>query len=99
MSCSTLFLDPAQSEDIFSPEFQGFRTKSTSPDVEIDTARIMHFVQTDHRVILLRHIVKRDSVYVQSFTPEDMATFRITTEEQEWANAYIVHLNELLKEQ
>ena len=96
-SCSTLLLEPAEPEEGCAQKTQRLLTKGTLSEEQIDTARIKYFVQTDHRVILLRHIVKKDSIFVQTFTPEDMATFRITPEEQEWANAYLVHLNELLK--
>lgn len=91
-----MLLEQAEPEEGCTRKTQRLLTKGSLPEGQIDTARIKHFVQTDHRVILLRHIVKNDSIFVQTFTPEDMVTFRITPEEQEWANAYLVHLNKLL---
>lgn len=64
---------------------------------QIDEAAVLHYYQTDHRMILMRHVVLRDSVYVQTLTEEDMINLHITPEEQAFGEAFVLQLNDLLK--
>ena len=62
-----------------------------------DEAAVLHYYQTDHRMILIHHVELRDTVYVQTLTEEDMQSFNMTEEERSFGEAYVVQLNELLK--
>ena len=66
---------------------------------QIDEATVLHYYQTDHRMILMRHLELRDSVYVQTLTEEDMVNLHITQEEKAFGESYVVQLNEILKQQ
>ena len=66
---------------------------------QIDEAAMLHYYQTDHRMILMRHVELRDSVYVQTLTEEDMVNLHITPEEQAFGEAYVLQLNELFKDE
>lgn len=98
MSCSPLrqeSLDP----DMLVPEQDTPLTRSGEPSLQADYSAVTHFFQTDHRMILIQHVERRDSMFVQSLTEEDMAALNITEDEQAFSNAYVVQLNELIKHQ
>lgn len=54
---------------------------------------IMHCIQSDHIVMLINGIVSKDSVYVQTLTPKDMADLGITEEEMAFNDKYLDELN------
>lgn len=101
-SCSTLVLEPAepmleQTGREAVPITKG--TGSQPVAVQLDRMEVLHHFQTDHRSILIQHVERRDSVFVQTLTEEDMAALNITEDEQAFSNAYVVQLNELIKHQ
>ena len=98
MSCSPLLQEPIAPE-AFLPEENMPLTRSGESSQPVDYSAVTHFFQTDHRMILVHHMEFRDSVYVQTLTPEDMISLRITEEERDFATQYVVKLNELLKYQ
>ena len=60
---------------------------------------VLHHFQTSHKSILIQHVEFRDSVYVQTLTEDDMQTFNMTEEERAFGDAFVVKLNELIKQQ
>lgn len=69
---------------------------ASDPKQQVDESVQLHFFQTDHRMILMRHVEFRDSVFVQTLTEADMENFKITDAERESGEKYVVSLNELL---
>ena len=65
---------------------------------QLDEVAVLHYYQTNHRIMLIRHVELRDSLYVQTLTKEDMANLHITPAEQAFGEEYVVQLNELLKQ-
>ena len=98
LSCSPLVLEPME-PSIMQEESGPLLTKSGDSPVQLDMSAVTHFFQTNHKVILIHHVEFRDSVYVQTLTPEDMVALKITEEEQEFGNQYVISLNELIKQQ
>lgn len=95
--CSTLTMEPAEPD---MPSSSMPKTKSPSTLVQepnLTDAELRHHFQTNHRSILIKHIVLRDGVYVQTLTPEDMNSLKITYEEQSYGNAYLVQMNEMIE--
>lgn len=100
-SCSTLVLEPAEQDAIGQQASVRPRTKSgstTNQSSLLSDPEVLHFFQTDHRSILIQHVELQDSVYVQTLTEEDMASFHITEEEKAFGDAYVVKLNEFLRQ-
>ena len=98
MSCSPLRQESLAPEMLF-PEQDMPLTRSGEPSTQVDYSAITHFFQTDHKAMLIQHVERRDSVFVQTLTEEDMAALNITEDEQAFSNAYVVQLNELIKQQ
>ena len=46
----------------------------------------------------MRHVELRDTIYVQTLTEDDMTNLHITEEERSFGDAYVIQLNELLKQ-
>ena len=66
---------------------------------QLDEAIVLNYYQTNHRMFLIRHVVLRDTVYVQTLTEDDMADLHITPAEKDFGNEFVVRMNELLKHQ
>ena len=82
-SCSTMIMEPA--EPMVGVEEKAMRLKTRAMSGEgnqIEEAVMLHYYQTDHRMILMRHVELRDSVYVQTLTEEDMVNLHITGAEK-----------------
>lgn len=99
-ACSALILEPAEPEVGHNEAGAHPLTKSggvPSQPSSLSDLEVLHFFQTDHKSILIQHVVRRDSVFVQTLTEEDMQALHITEEEQAFGAAYLVQLNELTK--
>ena len=66
---------------------------------QADEAMLRYQAQTDHYLILMHHVERRDSMYVQTLTEEDMVNLSISESEKAFSDNYVVSLNELMKNQ
>lgn len=73
------------------------QTKTVTEEPEFELSSVRHYFQTNHRIILMHHVVLVDSVYVQTLTEADMSALQITDAERQFSNDYIIQLNELLR--
>lgn len=101
VACSPILLETAFVEPILSSEDKKPLTKSSLREQNSysNEALLRHFTQTDHHLVLMHHVVFRDSLYVQTLTDDDMANLHITESEQAFSNSFVVSMNELLKRQ
>ena len=99
VSCSTMIMEPAEPMVGNQQHSEPLKTRALSGGGEpIDDAVILHYYQTNHRMILMRHVELRDTIYVQTLTEDDMTNLHITEEERSFGDAYVIQLNELLKQ-
>ena len=59
-----------------------------------DCTDILHYLQSDHIVMLINGVTYKDSVYVQTLTPKDMEDLGITDEEKAVSQNYLNELNQ-----
>ncbi len=71
---------------------------SSTHYAQLPAAEVRHWFQTNHRSILIQHILLRDSVYVQTLTEADLLNLNITEEERNFSDACVTKLNSLLKQ-
>ena len=94
-------MEPAEPDAAAQQATFRLRTKSATPTtqgMQLSDSEVLNFFQTDHRSILIQHVELQDGVYVQTLTEEDMANFHITEEEKAFGDAYVVKLNEFIKQ-
>ena len=58
--------------------------------------KALHYAQSNHITMIIKHVAFRDSVYVQTLTDEDYRTLDISQEEINFGNYYVATLNSLL---
>lgn len=97
-ACSQLLLEPVAPDSPAVQEGQPL-TKAGIEEPKVDYSAIRHYFQTNRRIILMRHVEYRDSMYVQTLTDEDMRNLHITETEKAFGADYVAKLNEMHKDQ
>lgn len=99
VSCSTLIQEPCEPDNpIAQTDRLPLTRSSLQPENEVDATSVRHYYQTDHRIILIRHVELRDRVYVQTLTEDDMTKLNITEEERAFGVTYLTNLNKLIND-
>lgn len=98
-SCSQLLLEPAAPESNLVEAGAPATKANGGKEANYDWSAARDHFQTSRRIILMHHVVYRDSAYVQTLSEEDMAAFGITDELKEFSRQYVVQLNEFKKQQ
>ena len=97
-SCSTLVMEPAEPLIGVETETGTLQTRAiVGEEEQLDEAAVLNYYQTNHRMILMRHVELRDTIYVQTLTGDDMAKLHITPAELAFGEEYVVQLNEMMK--
>lgn len=95
-SCAQLLQEPLNLE--LAEDNLGMPLTKTVTDKESkDYGLIDHFFQTNHRMMLVRHMVFRDTVFVQTLTNEDMITLKMSDQDQAAGLQYLSSLNAAVK--
>ena len=98
-SCSQLLLEPAEPEIMQFEDGVPATKSAVGMDAKYDPSAMRYYFQTNRRVILMHHVVYRDSAYVQTLSDDEMKAFGITDEQKEFSRQYVVQLNEFKKQQ
>ena len=94
-SCSQLLLEPAEPEIMPSEDGVPATKSAVGMDAKYDPSAMRYYFQTNRRVILMHHVVYKDSAYVQTLSDDEMKAFGITDEQKEFGNRYVVELNQV----
>lgn len=58
--------------------------------------KALHYAQSNHITMIIKHVAFRDSIYVQTLTEEDYLNLDFSQEEINFGNYYVATLNSLL---
>lgn len=92
-ACSPHLLEPSTHSGK-ADQVKSLRTKASGPQKDVSPEVMMHSIQSDHMVMLVNHIAKKDNRYYLSLTKEDIAQLGITDKELDLVNAHINLMNE-----
>lgn len=93
-ACSPNMLETAYGEIPCNNDGEAPLTRAVEDETE-DEYLLRYESQSNHYLMLMRHVEFCDSVYVQTLTEDDFASLHITEDEQAFGEAYVLQLNAL----
>jgi len=99
VACSRVLLEPMLPERAIygDSDDDAPLTRVNEPLETTDESELLHELQTNHYLLLMHHVVLRDSTYVQSLTEADFNSLDITEQERTFSFQYVTLMNEQLK--
>ncbi|MBO4671431.1 MAG: hypothetical protein J5640_06280 [Bacteroidales bacterium] len=73
-------------------------TKSSVYTTRLNYHKAVHFAQSNHINMIIKHVQLKDSLYVQTLSADDFNALGFSQEEIDFSNQYINVINEQLKQ-